>query len=155
MDVFDPNNDKHKKIVQKRINMMMQSPLMIQWLKESVWFNKDALLTDEVVKFLIDCAVAFYDEQEFEDKINYNSRNSYTMEPYHRLDVGCSFVKQKKWGERTWIISIYNIYNRQNPFFIFLKNQNFTENNLGLNTIQPSQISLFPIIPSIRYNIKF
>ena len=74
MNVFDPENPNHKIIVQKRINKMMHTELMTQWLKESVWFNKDALLTDEVVKFLIDCAVAFYDEQEFEDKINYNSR---------------------------------------------------------------------------------
>ena len=33
MNVFDPNNEKHKKIVQKRINMMMQSSLMRRLLK--------------------------------------------------------------------------------------------------------------------------
>ena len=89
MNVFDPENPNHKKIVQKRINKMMHTELMTQWLKESVWFNKDALLTDEVVKFLIDCAVAFYDEQEFEDKINYNSR-----EWLQGLDLRVSKIKE-------------------------------------------------------------
>ena len=87
--------------------------------------------------------------------LNYNSRNSYQIKPYHRLDIGCSFIKQKTWGERSWIISIYNIYNRKNPFFIFFENQSISENNLGINKLKPSQVSLFPIIPSIRYNLKF
>jgi hypothetical protein len=89
MNVFDPENQNHKKIVQKRINKMMHTELMTQWLKESVWFNKDALLTDEVVKFLIDCAVAFYDEQEFEDKVNYNSK-----EWLEALDIRVSNLKK-------------------------------------------------------------
>ena len=89
MNVFDPKNLEHKEIVQKRVNKMMHTQLMTQWLKESVWFNKDALLTDEVVKFLIDCAVAFYDEQEFEDKINYNSR-----EWLQGLDLRVSKIKE-------------------------------------------------------------
>ena len=67
MNVFDPNNEKHKKIVQKRINMMMQSSLMRQWLKENIWFNKDEEL-------LIDCATAFFDEKEFIKKIGFNSK---------------------------------------------------------------------------------
>ena len=74
MNVFDPNNEKHKKIVQKRINMMMQSSLMRRWLKENIWFNKDEELKNEVIKFLIDCATAFFDEKEFIEKIGFNSK---------------------------------------------------------------------------------
>ena len=61
---FDPENSEHNKIVQKRINMMMHSPLMNEWFKESILFGKDKDLTDEVIKFIINCAIAFFDEKE-------------------------------------------------------------------------------------------
>ena len=35
MNVFDPENIQHKKIVQNRINKMMQTELMNKWLKEN------------------------------------------------------------------------------------------------------------------------
>ena len=74
MNVFDPENPEHKKIVQKRINMMMRSPLMLHWLKESLLFGKDDKFSHEVVKFLICCATAFLEEKEFMEKINFNSK---------------------------------------------------------------------------------
>ncbi len=90
MDVFDPNNEKHKKIVQKRINMMMESPLMVQWLKQSNWFHKDEKLTHEVMKYLIDSATAFLDEKDFLEKINFKER-----EWIEGLDVRISNVIKK------------------------------------------------------------
>ena len=90
MNVFDPNNEKHKMIVQRRINMMMDSPLLIQWLKESTWFNKDEKLTHEVIKYLINCATAFLDEKEFIEKIDFNSKDW-----IEGLDVRVSSVSKK------------------------------------------------------------
>ncbi len=72
-----------------------------------------------------------------------NSINSFNMPAMHRLDVSISFKKQKKYGEQTWVLGAYNVYNRQNPFFLYELN----------NKIY--QISLFPVIPSISYNYKF
>ena len=74
VQAFDPKNSKHNKIVQKRINMMMHSPQMNQWFKESILFGKDKSLTDEVIKFIINCAIAFFDEKEFLEKINFNEK---------------------------------------------------------------------------------
>ncbi len=78
----------------------------------------------------------------------YSNRNNFRMEAYHRLDVSFSFWKKKKWGERKWILSAYNLYSRKNPYFIFT-NKNYN----GKNTF--SQFTLFPIIPSIAYSIQF
>ena len=50
MNVFDPENIKHKKIVQNRINKMMQTDLMNKWLKENNWFGFELVS----VKFRID-----------------------------------------------------------------------------------------------------
>ena len=76
------------------------------------------------------------------------SRNNYRMPSYHRLDMVVNFHKKKKWGERTWSFGIYNMYNRQNPFYLFFSNDN--QGNTRL-----TQISLFPIIPSFSYSFKF
>ena len=90
VQAFDPKNSKHNKIVQKRINMMMHSPQMNQWFKESILFGKDKDLTDEVIKFIINCAIAFFDEKEFIEKINFNSK-----EWINGLDVRVSQVNKK------------------------------------------------------------
>jgi len=90
VQAFDPKNSKHNKIVQKRINMMMHSPLMNEWFKESILFGKDKDLTDEVIKFIINCAIAFYDEKEFIEKINFNSK-----EWIQSLDIRVSKVNKK------------------------------------------------------------
>ena len=45
MNVFDPDNENHKKIVQKRINKMMESDVMLNWLKENILFGKDEKFT--------------------------------------------------------------------------------------------------------------
>jgi hypothetical protein len=77
----------------------------------------------------------------------YPSRNNYRMASYHRLDIGARFTKVKKNGTREWVLGIYNLYNRKNPFFIF------TQENNGATTFK--QVSLLGIIPSISYNFKF
>ena len=44
----------------------------------------------------------------------YGEKNSFRMQPYHRLDFGLNYKKLKDWGEKTWTLSIYNVYNRKN-----------------------------------------
>jgi hypothetical protein len=80
----------------------------------------------------------------------YQKRNGFRMAPYHRLDVAATFTKVKKRYTRSWVISVYNVYNRANPFYIYLG-----------KTSQPpykpvfKQVSLFPVLPSISYQFKF
>lgn len=88
-------------------------------------------------------AIQMYDEQAY----IYSNKNTYRMRAYHRLDFGINFSKEKKHGTRTWIISIYNVYNRQNPYFYF-----YSQKGTNLNLYQ---VSFFPIIPSISYSFKF
>jgi hypothetical protein len=79
---------------------------------------------------------------------NYSpQKNDFRAEPYHRFDVSLQVRKQKKRHERTWEFSIYNAYNRANPFFYQLEAQN--------NQTRLFRYSVFPIVPSISYNFKF
>ncbi len=84
---------------------------------------------------------------EAELRIDYSERNSYRYPAYHRLDISMNFRKKTKWGERTWNVSIYNVYNRQNPFYVGLNQQN--------NKVVAEQTSFFPFLPSIAYVFQF
>jgi len=89
----------------------------------------------------------------------YNDLNSYRMRDYHKLDVGVNFHKTVKLGERTWSINIYNLYNRQNPYYYFLEtevqyDQTGREIPESKKTLLKQQ-SYFPIIPSFSYSLKF
>ena len=82
----------------------------------------------------------------------YGEKNSFRAEPYHRLDLGVQFHKKMRRHERTWEVSIYNAYNRKNPFFYQL-NTKIDANKQSVTILQ--RYSIFPIIPSLSYNFKF
>ncbi len=72
---FDPENTEDREIVQKRINLMMDSPVMKEWLKHNILFGKDDQYTNEVLMYLIDCATEFYNETDFINKIKPNTKS--------------------------------------------------------------------------------
>lgn len=82
----------------------------------------------------------------------FENRNNYRCSSYHRLDLGINFHKQKKSYLRTWNISIYNAYNRKNVFFIYpAGNVNSGEKNVNAY----KKYTLFTILPSVTYSLKF
>lgn len=88
------------------------------------------------------------------------SRNNYRYDPYHRLDLSVSFHKQKKYGLRTWNISVYNAYNNMNPFMMYPSYETvLKEHEDGALEVVSKQVfkklTIFPIIPSITYSYKF
>jgi hypothetical protein len=84
------------------------------------------------------------------DQFYYGQRNKFRMKSYHRFDLGINFIKEKKKGrERSWNISIYNIYSRKNPYFVY------QQYDLFAKKYSFKQISLFPILPAFSYNLKF
>lgn len=79
---------------------------------------------------------------------DYGKKNDFRMAAYHRLDAGIQFHKQLKRSEQTFELSVYNLYNRKNPFFYYIGYDD--QGNRRLR-----QVSLFPIIPSVSWNWKF
>jgi hypothetical protein len=82
-----------------------------------------------------------------------NGVNGFRMQPYHRLDVGVAFTKEKKWGERTWTFSVYNAYSRLNPYTYYFQDDFNPETNQSERQLK--KLSLFPIIPSVSYQFHF
>jgi len=82
----------------------------------------------------------------------YGSRNGFRMKDYHRLDIGFTHTTLKKGKERIWNFSIYNVYNRQNPYYYFYKERKPWQ---GDHTTELYQASFIPIMPSVSYTLKF
>lgn len=77
------------------------------------------------------------------------------MKAYHRADISLTFEgRKRKFIQDGWNFSIYNLYNRKNPYFIYDKyeGQFLVDPTI---TIQARQVSLFPVIPSVTWNFKF
>ncbi|MFA9392197.1 MAG: carboxypeptidase-like regulatory domain-containing protein [Prolixibacteraceae bacterium] len=93
----------------------------------------------------------------------YPEKNSYRMNNYHRLDVALNHTKKKKWGSRTWSVSIYNVYNRKNPYYYyydrkllqFVADPNGREFYPEMDHTKLYQQSLFSFLPSFSYSFKF
>ena len=97
-------------------------------------------------------------EQRYPYYYNYevpyvSSRNNYRMPNYHRMDVSVNFHKKLRRGKRTINISIYNVYNHQNPYLVY---ESYAyDYRTGNDTRVLKQLSIFPILPSISYNWTF
>jgi TonB dependent receptor/CarboxypepD_reg-like domain/TonB-dependent Receptor Plug Domain len=88
-------------------------------------------------------------------------RNGYRLPAYHRLDLSATWNKKPKHPERRWrsqyVLSIYNVYNRHNPFTLYTRvKQDEDGNVIGDGTQKEARlIYLFPIFPSLTWNFKF
>lgn len=86
----------------------------------------------------------------------YGDRNAFRMPDYHRMDIGATFKPKQKKPRRfrsTWNFGIYNVYSRQNPYFIYFATKTSEEDQSI--TIEARQVSVFPILPSVTWNFKF
>ena len=83
----------------------------------------------------------------------YGKRNEYIMPASHRLDVSLIWqnkIKPQRRWQGEWVFSIYNVYNRQNVFALYVSQDRFDS---GFSTA--SKVTLVGFLPSITYNFKF
>jgi len=73
------------------------------------------------------------------------------MPSYNRLDISAILQTRKSAKfESSWAFSIYNAYNRANPYSIV-----FQQDPKDPSKTQAVKTTLFQIVPSITYNFKF
>lgn len=87
-------------------------------------------------------------------------RNGYLLPAFHRLDLAATFTPKKNKSRRLqgqWVFSVYNAYNRQNPFTIYTRTTQDDDGNVIGDGSQKEarMVYLFPILPSVTYNFKF
>ncbi|WP_158538502.1 carboxypeptidase-like regulatory domain-containing protein [Chitinophaga skermanii] len=77
-------------------------------------------------------------------------RNSLRMKDIHRLDASVTYSwSRKNKFTHSLNFSLYNAYNRKNPFFYYYKT------NPQTNQRELTQFSILPLLPSVTYALKF
>jgi len=87
-------------------------------------------------------------------------RNGYRLPAFHRMDLSATLTPRKnkdKKYETSWVFALYNAYSRKNPFSLYTRiRQNDDGDLIGDGTEKEARmIYLFPLLPSVTYNIKF
>ena len=113
-----------------------------KWALSATWvYSTGNAVTFPNGKYIVNGQVVYY----------YTQRNAYRMPSYHRLDLAATLLAKKRArSEGSWTFSVYNAYNRANPYFI-----QFQQDPNDATKTQAVQYSLFKIIPSVTYNFKF
>ncbi len=127
------------------ISVVMTYELSKKWAFSSVWvYSTGNTQTLPVAYYIIDNTII----------TEWGDRNGWRMPAYHRLDLSATwyFAEKKNW-KGNLNFSIYNVYNRMNPYYIFFERE--VDIPKGKLKITPKQVSIFPILPSITLNIQF
>lgn len=102
------------------------------------------------------------DEQYYYEALIYGERNGSRLKDYHRLDLGMSYSTLTKKGNNkaVWKFSVYNVYNRHNPVYYYYNTNNsgeiyMPEKGGDIKPVSLYQLSLFPIIPTLSYQVFF
>lgn len=84
---------------------------------------------------------------KFQDNIYYRMEmsavNGHRMEAYLRLDVAYTFKFLRKRSTHDLTVSVFNVTNRHNPYLIY--------NDYGTW----KQVSIMPVMPSVRWSVRF
>ena len=132
---YDANNDRRHDI-----NIVAMYRLNKRWTFNASWvYNSGQAFTAPSGKYMIEDNWIYY----------YTERNGYRAPASHHLDVSAVWSKQYRKRTHQLVFGIYNLYNRYNPFLI-----NFEDGEYGAGT-KATQYSLFGIVPSVSFNIKF
>ncbi len=82
---------------------------------------------------------------------DYNRVNDHRLGAHHRMDLSATyhFRPSRLFKESKLVLSVYNVYSRLNPYFVFI----------AIDTVsglpESRQVTLLPIIPSVSFNFKF
>jgi hypothetical protein len=87
---------------------------------------------------------------------DYSRINQYRLPPYDRLDLAAIYTPKHRITKKlhsSWVFSVYNVYSRLNPYFIYFDQTGNPYD--GSLQVQAKKVSLFPILPSVTWNFHF
>ncbi|MEA3443702.1 MAG: TonB-dependent receptor [Bacteroidota bacterium] len=128
------------------LSIIVTHELSDRWSASAVFvYATGSAFTPTIAWYLIDNATFITEYGEY---------NSFRMKNYHRLDLSVTYkLKKRKHFNSSLNFSVYNAYNRHNPYFIYFSVEG--EIASGVFTTYAKQITVFPILPSIAWNFEF
>jgi len=127
------------------VSVVVSYELNEKWTFSAIWvYATGNAMTLEIGQYVLEGNIVG----------DYGPKNTFRMPAYHRMDLSATYTgkKHKKYSS-SWNFSLYNVYSRANPYYIYFETTgNITDYNI---TTQAKQVSLFPILPSATWNFKF
>jgi len=112
-----------------------------KWEVAATWhYNTGQALTAPSGKYDMSGSTFYY----------YHERNGYRAPACHRLDISATYTKKHGRSTHIWSFGIYNAYNHYNPYVIQFLNDDDKPSGTKVE-----QTSLFGIIPSVSFTIKY
>lgn len=136
------------------VSVVANYPLSKKWEASAVFvYGTGNALTLPVGRFTYNLSYNTTENQPIFTNIDlYDKINDFRMPAYHRLDISFAYTRKPNTTRRyksSWNFGLYNVYNRANPFFIYLSADEDTQKVVG------KKVYLFPIVPSVTWNVKF
>lgn len=133
---YDASNDRRHDL-----NVVAMYDLTDRWsLSASFLFASGQALSVPDAKYQLGGETFYY----------YSQRNNYRTPATHRLDLSANYKHVGKKFTYEWSIGIYNLYNHYNPYMIYF--EDCPDNVSGTRAVQ---YSMYGIVPSVSYTLKF
>jgi len=142
--------------IRNSLSLTSELKLSDTWSFSATWqYNSGKPITVPSYVFVDPNGVpgfSFYSPSNFQRVVT--ERNNYRTKPFHKLDVSFNhtYKTHKRHNDASISIGIYNVYNRANPFIYYIDSVQNAD-----NTYTPvlKSMSLFPILPSFSWSVKF
>lgn len=133
---YDASNDRRNDIA-----VVALYELTPAWTLSAAWtYSSGRPLTAPDEKYEIAGTTCYY----------FSGRNTYRTPPSHRLDLSATYTRVMRRHTSIWSFGIYNAYSHQSPFVIYFEDDPGKPS--GTRAVQQS---LFGLIPSVSYTLKF
>lgn len=133
---YDASNDRRHDL-----NIVAMYDLTDRWsLSASFLFASGQALSVPDAKYQLSGETIYY----------YSQRNNYRTPATHRLDISANYRHVGKKLTYEWSFGIYNLYNHYNPYMIYF--EDCPDNVSGTRAVQ---YSMYGIVPSVSYTLKF
>lgn len=133
---YDASNDRRHDVA-----VVAMYDLNDAWKFSASWtYSSGRPLTAPDAKYEISGTTCYY----------YSERNGYQTPTSHRLDLSATYTRVGKRCTSIWSFGIFNVYAHYSPFVIY-----FEDDATKPSGTRAVQQSLFGIVPSVSYTIKF
>lgn len=133
---YDASNDRRHDVA-----VVAMYDLNDAWKFSASWtYSSGRPLTAPDAKYEISGTTCYY----------YSERNGYQTPASHRLDLSATYTRVGKRCTSIWSFGIFNVYAHYSPFVIYFEDD--ATKSSGTRAVQQS---LFGIVPSVSYTIKF
>ena len=94
----------------------------------------------------------YYSESDYQ--FVETERNNFRTKAFQKLDISFNhkYKTRKKHNDAFFSMGLYNVYNQSNPYFYFIQ---VVQNKNGIYTPVLKSMSVFPVIPSFCWSLKF